>query len=255
MAEAGGAEEISIVEVEPIQGRDLIFIEGFPDVGLVGAIASSYLVDRLEMREVGYIDAEFLPPLISVRNEQIKELIRIYHKNNIVAIVSDIPIPPHMIRPLSQSIVNWIKRKNGKLLISVSGIPEPNRLDIERPEVYVLGNKPEITEMLIKLNGVNRFKDGFIAGIKGMLLREAVRAELDAAIILAQAHYNYPDPGAAGQIVSYLSKILGVEVDVKPLFESAEELRLKLRDLMMRTDQVMRGIQKSRELELPPVYL
>ena len=249
------AEEISIVEVEPIQGRDLIFIEGFPDVGLVGAIAASYIVDRLEMGEVGYIDAEFLPPLISVRNEQIKELIRIYHRDRIVAIVSDIPIPPHMIRPLSHSLVSWIKRKNGKLLISVSGIPEPNRLDIERPEIYVLGSRPEITETLVKLNGANRFKDGFIAGIKGMLLRDAVRAGLDAAIILAQAHYNYPDPGAAGQVVSYLSKLLGIEIDVKPLLESAEELRLRLRDLMMRTDQVMRGIQKSKELELPPVYL
>jgi uncharacterized protein len=249
------AEEISIVEVEPIQGRDLIFVEGFPDVGLVGAIAASYIVDRIEMREVGYIDAEFLPPLISVRNEQIKELIRIYHRDRIVAVVSDIPIPPHMIRPLSQSLVSWIKRKNGKLLISVSGIPEPNRLDIEKPEIYVLGSRPEITEMLIKLDGANRFKDGFIAGIKGMLLKDAVKAGLDAAIILAQAHYNYPDPGAAGQVVSYLSKLLGVEIDVKPLLESAEELRLRLRDLMMRTDQVMRGIQKSKELELPPVYL
>jgi len=249
------AEEISIVEVEPIQGRDLIFIEGFPDVGLVGAIATSYIVDRLEMREAGYIDAELLPPLISVRNEQIKELIRIYYRDRIVAIVSDIPIPPPMIRPLSQSLVNWIKRKNGKLLISVSGIPEPNRLDIEKPEIYVLGSRPEITEMLVRLNGANRFKDGFIAGIKGMLLRDAVRAGLDAAIILAQAHYNYPDLGSAGQVVSYLSKFLGIEIDVKPLLESAEELRLRLRDLMMRTDQVMRGIQKSKELELPPVYL
>ncbi|RLG03540.1 MAG: proteasome assembly chaperone family protein, partial [Thaumarchaeota archaeon] len=35
----------------------------------------------------------------------------------------------------------------------------------------------------------------------------------------------------------------------------AEELKLRLRDLMRRTDRMMQGIQKSKELELPPVYL
>lgn len=246
---------ISVVEVKPIEGKDMIFIEGFPDVGLVGTIATFYLIDKLGLEEVGYIDAELLPPIISVRNEQIKELIRIYHKGNLVAVVSEIPIPPAMIKPLGQSLVSWIKEKGAKLLLSLSGLPEPKRLDIDKPQVFVLGSRPEVTEMLIKMDGANRFKDGFIAGIKGILLREAARMGLDAAIILAQAHYNYPDPGAAGQLVSYLSKILEVDVDIKPLLESAEELKLRLRDLMRRTDQVMQGVQKSKELELPPVYL
>ncbi len=256
MGEARKSDEIiSIVEVKPIEGKDLIFIEGFPDVGLVGTIAASYLIDKLGLEEVGYIDADLLPPIISVRDERIKELIRIYHGGNVVAIISDVPIPPAMIKPLGQSLVSWVKSKGGKLLLSLSGLPEPNRLDIDKPQIFVLGSRPEITEMLLKMDGANKFKDGFIAGIKGILLREAARIGLDAAIILAQAHYNYPDPGAAGQLVTYLSKILQVDVDVKPLLESAEELKLRLRDLMRRTDRMMQGVQKSKELELPPVYL
>jgi len=258
MTEAGktsGEALVRIVEVKPITGQDLVILEGFPDVGLVGAIATSYLVDKLGLEEVGYIDAELLPPIISVRNERIKELIRIYFKNNLVAIVSDVPIPPAMIKPMGQRIVEWAKEKRAKLILSLSGLPEPKRLDLEKPQIYVLGSRPEVTEMLAKQDGVNRFKDGFIAGIKGIILREAMRAGIDAAIILAQSHYNYPDPGAAGQLVSYLSRILNIEVDVKPLLESAEELKLRLRDLMRRTDQMMQGVQKSKELELPPVYL
>ena len=156
---------------------------------------------------------------------------------------------------MGQRIVEWAKEKGAKLILSLSGLPEPNRLDLEKPRIYVLGSRPEVTEMLAKQDGVSRFRDGFIAGIKGVILREAMRAGIDAAIILAQSHYNYPDPGAAGQVVSYLSRILNIEVDVKPLLESAEELKLRLRDLMRRTDQMMQGVQKSRELELPPVYL
>jgi len=256
MEKVGRFEDgVSIVEVKPVEGRDLIFVEGFPDVGLVGTIAAFYLIDKLGLEEVGYVDAELLPPIVSIRNEQIKELIRIYHKGNLVAIVSDIPIPPAMIRPLGRSLVSWVEGKSGKLLLSLSGIPEPNRLDIDKPQIFVLGSRPKVTEMLIKMDGAKRFKDGFITGIKGVMLKEAARAGLDAAIILAQAHYNYPDPGAASQLVLYLSKLLHVDVDVKPLLESAEELKLRLRDLMRRTDRVMQGVQKSKELELPPVYL
>ncbi len=123
--EAGRAGEdlVSIVEVKPIVGRDLIILEGFPDVGLVGAIAASYLVDKLGFEEVGYIDAELLPPIISVRNERIKELIRIYLKDNLVAIVSDVPIPPAAIKPMGQRIVEWAKEKGAKLILSLSGLP------------------------------------------------------------------------------------------------------------------------------------
>jgi len=60
MTEAGktsGEALVRIVEVKPIAGRDLVILEGFPDVGLVGAIATTYLVDRLGFEEAGYIDA------------------------------------------------------------------------------------------------------------------------------------------------------------------------------------------------------
>ncbi|MEM2550184.1 MAG: PAC2 family protein [Nitrososphaerota archaeon] len=74
---------------------------------------------------------------------------------------------------------------------------------------------------------------------------------MDTAIVLAQSHYNYPDPGATAEIIIYLSKLLKPEIDVAPLFKSAEELKLWLRDLMRRTYQMMYCVQKSKELELP----
>ncbi len=247
--------DIEITEVKPISESGLIFLEGFPDIGLVGTIAISYLIDKLKMEEVGYIDADMLPPIIAVRGEKIQELIRIYRSGRIVAITSDIPLPASMIKPLGYKLMAWVKSKNPELFLSLSGLPEPNRLNIDKPRLFVLGSSSEITEKLAQVDSVAKFKNGFIAGIKGILLKEGARMNVNAAIILAQSHYNYPDPGAAAEVVSYLSKLLNIKVDVAPLLESAEELKLKLRDLMRRTDQMMQGIQKSKELELPPVYL
>ena len=247
--------DLEIVEDKPIKEEGLVIVEGFPDVGLVGAIATSYLIDKLQLEEIGYIDAEVLPPIISVKEERIRELIRIYKGGKVVAIISDIPLPVSLVKPLGYRLMSWAKSKNPDLFLSLSGLPEPNRLNIEKSKIFVLGSTPEVTERLMQVDGVSRFKDGFITGIKGILLKEGVRMNVNAAIILAQAHYNYPDPGAAAQIVNYLSRLLNIDIDVKPLLERAEELKLRLRDLMRRTDQMMQGVQKSKELELPPVYL
>ncbi|MDW8021138.1 MAG: PAC2 family protein [Nitrososphaerota archaeon] len=246
---------VEIVEVKPIKDGGLIFLEGFPDVGLVGTIATSYLIDKLGLEEVGYINAETLPPIIAVSEEKLRELVRVYRGGRIVAIVSDIPLPAPLVKPMAYTLMSWVKSKEPELFISLSGLPDPNRLNIDKPGVFVLGCNPELTEKLVSINGVSKFREGFIAGVKGMLLREGWRLKVDAAIVLAQSHYNYPDPGAAAEIILYLSKLLKIGVDVAPLLESAEELKLRLRDLMRRTDQVMHGIQKSKELELPPVYL
>jgi len=248
-------EEVRIVESEPVEGEGFVVFEGFPDVGLVGAIAASFITDKLGMREVGYIESDALPPIVSVRNGKILNLVRIYRKDNLLAILSDIPIPASIVRPMSHRIMEWISSKSPKLFITLTGIPEPGRINIERPKVFVLGSTPELTERAGKLEGVDKFSDGFVAGVKGMLLLEGVRRGIDTLLVLAQAHYNYPDPGSAAEVVKYVARLLDLEIDVKPLLESAEELKLRLRDLMRRTSQVMQGVQKAKELELPPVYL
>ena len=246
---------VRIVETRPIEGDGLVIVEGFPDIGLVGAIAASFMADKLGMEEVGYIDSDALPPLVAVRNGRILNLIRIYRKENLLALISDVPIPPPLVKPISQKIMEWVEGKRPRLFITLTGIPEPGRLNIERPKVFVLGSRPELTEEAAKIDNVDRFTDGFVVGVKGMLLMEGYKRGLDTLLILAQSHFNYPDPGSAAEIVKYLAKYLNIEIDVKPLLESAEELKLRLRDLMMRTNQAMQGIQKAKELELPPVYL
>ncbi len=245
---------VKIVEVEPIKD-EIIIIEGFPDVGLVGTIAASFLTDKLQMKEVGYVESDALPPIISVKNGKVLDLIRLYSGNNIVVILSEIPVPLPIIRPLSQKIIEWAISKKAKMLVSLTGMPEPGRLNIDIPKVYVLGSNMKISQDALKIDGVEAFTDGYITGVKGMILRESIRRDFDALLILSQAHFNYPDPGSAAETLKYLSKLLSINIDVKPLLESAEELKLRLRDLMRRTSQAMQDVQKSRELELPAVYL
>jgi uncharacterized protein len=74
-------------------------------------------------------------------------------------------------------------------------------------------------------------------------------------ILLAQSYLQYPDPGAAASLISSLTNLTGLRVDTKKLLAQEDEIRLKMRALMQRTQQQMRQTEKGREQEIPPMYV
>ena len=92
------SEQVRIIEKNKIPvGTTLLF--GFPDVGLVGVIAASHLIDELNLTEVVYVDSEVLPPLIVLHEGLPHSSIRIFGDHNILLAVSEAPIPADVIYP------------------------------------------------------------------------------------------------------------------------------------------------------------
>ena len=52
--------EIKLTREIDFAGATLI--EGFPGIGLVGPMAISYIIDKLEMKYIGYFESEDFPP-------------------------------------------------------------------------------------------------------------------------------------------------------------------------------------------------
>ena len=53
------SEQVRIIEKKKVpSGATLLF--GFPDVGLVGVIAASHLIEELGLTEVAYMDSELV---------------------------------------------------------------------------------------------------------------------------------------------------------------------------------------------------
>lgn len=90
-----------------------------------------------------------------------------------------------------------------------------------------------------------------MVGPQALSMRYSINKGVPAIAILAQSFYNYPDPQAAAIALKELSKVSDVKVDVSKLLEKGEEIRLKARDIMKRTQQEMNRMKKSQEYDLP----
>jgi uncharacterized protein len=243
------SESVKIVEKKTIPSESTMII-GLPDVGLVGLIATSYIISELNLEEVAYMDSDLLPPVVVLHNGLPHAPLRIYGNQNLIAVISELAVPAPAIYTIMREIVDWGQTKKVKRIVSMGGIPVENRQTINEPEVFVAASNQELLDMVNK-NGLKTLNEGYIAGPQALSMRYSVSKKMQAIAILAQSFYNYPDPQAAAMALRELSKISDIKVDVSKLLEKGEEIRLKARDMMKRTQQEMNRMQKSQEYDLP----
>lgn len=244
-------DSFRIVETSSIPNQPVV-ISGLPDVGLVGLLAASHIISSLGLDEVGSIESDLLPPMIVLHGGLPKSPIRIFAGRSLVVIIAETAIPTPLLRPLAEGLVEWAKRKNAKLMLSLGGMAVANRQDIDSPKVFAAFSEKGLES---RVNGVAEvLEEGYIVGAYGLLLRKCAETSVPAITLLTQAYYNYPDPVAAAAALNVVNKILELKVDVSDLLKRGEEIRLRSKDMMHRTQEEMLRMNKTHEYDLPPLY-
>jgi uncharacterized protein len=243
------SEEVRIEEKGKIPtGATLLF--GFPDVGLVGVIAASYLVDELKLDEVAHVDSMLLPPLVVLHEGLPHSSIRIFGGDTLLLAISEVPVPADAIYPIMDALIDWGRSKSVKMMIALGGIPVQDRQDTKELKVFAAASSPE-AKKIAEDKQVEILTDGYLVGAQAIMLQTAANNGIPALTLLAQCFYNYPDPEAAAEVLKGLAKITGVKVSVEKLVEKGEEIRLRARDVMKRTQEEMSKMKKPQELDTP----
>ena len=246
------SSRVTVVETTPID-RCRYCVVGFPDVGLVSSIALGHAILEAKMAEFGHLESDDFPPVIVVHDGAPKPPMRLYRRNSVVSVVSEMPVDFNFITPVTRSLVDWVKSKHVELLVTTSGIAVPNRLDIDVPEVYGVASSPAVRKFMDSV-GVKALEEGFIAGIHAALMKASLEKRVPCLILLAQSHLKFPDPGAAASLIDALNRLVGLDVDTKELLVHEDEVRLRLRALMQRTQEHMQQVKKGQEQEIPLLY-
>ncbi len=244
-----------IVElVEQPKGKKHAVI-ALPDAGLVGTIAGMHLVQALNLRLVGYIDTDVMPPVAVIHNRKARPPIQLYANDEFLLIVSEIPLPAEAMRPVSTAILQYLQELEPKSITALGGsaLPPALRTQIETPEVYAVAT----TETAYDRAHDKKIKfldEGIVAGSYAIILLEAQRQKIPITYIMAQSFLNIPDPGAAAETIKTLSKLTDISIPTDALIEGAEEVRVRVRDLMNQTTTSMQASGKAQEFQIPAFY-
>ena len=239
---------VQIYEVKRVDVEGAIVIDGFPSVGLVSSIVANYLIDTLEMEQIGIVESPAFPTVSLVRNGDPQHPVRIYAghppadragrgADKLVAFVSEFHPAPTVIHPLATTIIDWVQEQRCSLLVSPEGLvveaASPGTKGGRNPrlndvKVYGVASTRKARELYIEPNTIP-FAEGVITGIAGVLLNEGRRRGFDVLTFLAEAQPDYPDARAAAKVLETINGILlHTPLDPVPLYAEAERIEQQL---------------------------
>lgn len=227
-------DEVEIVDFSDMDLKGATVIAGFPSIGLVSTIAANYLIDALDLSQIGCVNSPHFPALSVVHTGEPLSPVRIYagaqsNGGKIVVFVSEFKPKPNLINSISHTIMKWATKKECKLLISPEGMVVEGKGDDENTavEAYAIGSTEDARKLLMQKD-ITQFKNGIIAGVSGVLLNIGKQTCFNVISILAEAHPNYPDARAAAAAINIMALIMGVEINVKPLYEESDRIEKQL---------------------------
>ena len=161
--------DVEICDFEEMDLRGATVIAGFPSIGLVSTIASNYLIDALDLKQIGCINSSQFPALSVVHTGEPLSPVRMYagtqaSGQKIVVFVSEFKPKPTLINGISEAIMKWVTDKECKILISPEGMVVEGKGSEEEKvsDAYAIGSTENARNMLISKK-IAQFKNGIIA--------------------------------------------------------------------------------------------
>ncbi|MBS3168405.1 proteasome assembly chaperone family protein [Candidatus Woesearchaeota archaeon] len=199
-----------------------IIIQGFPGFGLVSTISIKFLLEHLEVEEIGSIESEHLAPLTAIHKGKVLSPITLFYnqKYNLVIIQALTEVTGYEWE-LAETLTNIARSLDAKEIITLESTPSHEGT----MEVYYFSNKN-------KIKNLKPVEESIIMGTTAAFLLKC--KDLPSTCIFAEAHSQLPDSESAAKVVESLSSYLGFKIDTKPLLEQARKFEVSLRHYMQK---------------------
>lgn len=216
--------------------KGVTVIEGFPGLGLVGTIATGFLLDHLKMEKIGSYYFEDPPATLAVHGCEMVDPIGIYYnKQHNIVVVHTISSAAGIEFKAADLVIELCKQLDAKELITLEGV---GSTDAKETRGFFFTKEKALAKKL-KKKGIECLGEGIIVGVTAALL---LRSKYPQLCLFAETHTKLPDSRAAAKVVELIDKYLNLKVDYKPLIKQAEEFEKRLKGLLEQT-------QKTQQLK------
>jgi len=244
-----------IKELRKVELKNPILVEGFPGLGMVGSIATQYLVKQLKAQKLATLYSPHFPYHVLVDKKGGARLLRGQFylwknengENDFILLTGDSQAQTIEGQfEVANSILDFAEKKKVKTIITVGGY----RNEVEgTPKVVAVSTNPALFEKALKAKAISSEAGTPIVGTAGLLLGLAKFRKMDAVCLLGETRGYLPDPKTAKSVIEVLQGLLGLDVDLKGLDEEIErskEILGRMRDIEKRR---VKYVQKMRRVE------
>ncbi|MBI2572584.1 proteasome assembly chaperone family protein [Candidatus Woesearchaeota archaeon] len=221
--------------------KNVTIIEGFPGFGLIGTIATEFLMEHLQTEKIGTVEIDDIPAMVAIHGGKVVEPVSIhYNKKHNLVLVHALNVGKNAGWQLADVALELAKQVTAKEIISLEGVGSPSGED--NRIFYYTSKKNTIG----KLEGMaSPLMEGVIVGVTGALL--AKNSLIPQMALFAEARSNLPDSKAAAHIIQALDAYLGLEINPQPLLKQAQQFEAQLRG-MLQKGQKAQEIQEEKHL-------
>lgn len=251
---------VNIIETDKRNLAGYTLIEGFPGMGLVGTISVKYLTEKLGFLPMGFLQSNLFMPVVRIHEGLPVHACRIFvhPKLKLVALVSEQVVPNSKIDLVASRVVEWIKLKKIKRVVSLSGIQIPgDEKKDESSDVFGFASNDASKKWLSKHN-IQVIKEGVTTGINALVLLALEDENIEAVCLLGTVHLS-ADYTASAALLKKLNEMLFLSINLEPLHAEARETEKAILDHFARVKDATSAAQKFEEQATgtsndPPMY-
>jgi len=215
-----------------VQNEKLLIV-AFPSLGLVGSFATSYLITQLQMKDIGELEITKISPAYRINDGEIYGPVRIYNKDNIYAILEDIPLNPITAYELITKSVEFAKTNNIKKIIIPRGL-EVGKDFKDDPISYGLATNKNSKSFLNEYN-LPLIPGATILGVDASVISALKNSEATGIILYTTCRMIIPDDDAIIKSVKTLAEILKVKVETEKFEDRLEKIGKKNQKMVEET--------------------
>ncbi len=236
------------IELKEKPKKGTTIIEGFPGFGLVSTIATEFLIEHLNAKQIGRLKSEKVSPIIALHKGEVLEPFGIFYaaKENIVIVRGISPVK-NVEWELTKALIDFAKDIKAKEVISIEGVGSDGKEP--EPEAFYYSIAKNRTKKFESI-GLKKLDEGIIVGVTAALLSK----QPETTCVFSEAYANLPDSRAAAKIVEVLDGYLDLDIDYKPLLKKAATFEKKIKGVMQQVNQGMQ-MAKKKESKTPESYL
>jgi uncharacterized protein (TIGR00162 family) len=227
------SEKNKIKQIEELNLKDPIVLEGLPGIGFVGKFAVDQIIKQLNATKFAELTSDYFPPQVTMKENGLIEHMKneFYYLKDFGEEKQDVILLTGSTQgsdfegqtEICKDLIEYFEDLGAKQIFTLGGLGTGEL--VKDNKVYVAANNLELLEKVLQLNNTSIRKDdgGAIIGASGLLLYYAEERNIPGLCLMGETPGFFVDASAAKALLLVLFELLHFEI---PLDEVNEQIDL-----------------------------